>query len=44
MRQNKEIKQNWTTTEKCDIYFSVIFDHYYQSFISRVRLGTKLIS
>ena len=34
MKRSKEIKQNWTGTEKFDKCFCIILDHYWQAFIS----------
>ena len=44
MKQCQEIKQNWTGQENFEIYFCVIFDHYYQFFIYGRKTGYKALS
>ena len=39
MQQCKKIKQNPTGRENLDIYFYVVFNCYYQSFISGKETG-----
>ena len=43
MGKSKEIKQNGTETENFEICFSVIFDRYYESFISFVIIVINII-
>ena len=39
MKQYQEINQNWTAKEKLDIWFGLIFNQVYQSFISGRETG-----